>query len=121
MTTKYKQIIVMRKDLNMRKGKMIAQGAHAAVDAVLDCKQNYNKIFEKWSKDGQKKICVSVDSEKELFEIVQKAKDSQINIVSVITDSGLTEFDGIPTVTCCALGPDLENKLDSITGHLKLL
>jgi peptidyl-tRNA hydrolase len=31
-----KQLIVMRTDLNMRKGKMIAQGAHASIMWTLD-------------------------------------------------------------------------------------
>lgn len=31
-----KQVIVMRKDLGMRKGKMIAQGAHASLRVLLE-------------------------------------------------------------------------------------
>ena len=31
-----KQVIVMRKDLNMRKSKMIAQGAHGSMKVLLD-------------------------------------------------------------------------------------
>ena len=31
----HKQVIVLRKDLNMRKGKMVAQGAHASMAALL--------------------------------------------------------------------------------------
>ena len=31
-----KQVIVMRKDLGMRKGKMIAQGAHASLKVLTD-------------------------------------------------------------------------------------
>jgi len=31
-----KQVIVLRKDLQMRKGKMIAQGAHASMKVFFD-------------------------------------------------------------------------------------
>ena len=31
-----KQVIVMRRDLNMRKGKMVAQGAHASMAVLLN-------------------------------------------------------------------------------------
>ena len=71
--------------------------------------------------DGQfKKICVSVNSEEELLEIVQKAKDVGIPY-ALITDSGLTEFHGVKTNTCGAIGPSSEDVVNAITGHLKLL
>lgn len=40
---KTKQVIVMRTDLNMRKGKMIAQGSHASI-AFLTRKGKVEKI-----------------------------------------------------------------------------
>lgn len=76
-----KQVVVMRKDLNMRKGKMIAQGSHASVNAILnllkiDAEQmNYIKSFEphplfkEWIEHGYTKICVYVNSEEELLDI----------------------------------------------------
>ena len=66
------------------------------------------------------KITVSVDSEDELIDIYNKAKDAGLT-VHLITDSGLTEFHGIPTKTCLAIGPNFSEKIDPITGHLKLL
>ena len=130
-----KQVIVMRKDLNMRKGKMIAQGAHASMKVFFD------KMYEDKSQvgDGEKlkcmwlkdeelewvnglftKICVSVNSEVELLAIYNQAKESGLNC-SLITDSGLTEFAGVPTNTCCAIGPNAAEKIDVITGKLPLL
>ena len=38
----------------------------------------------------------------------------------LIRDAGHTEFDGVPTLTCCAIGPDDEAKIDPITGELSL-
>ena len=136
-----KQVIVMRKDLNMRKGKMAAQAAHASMANLLHYftwTLGRNNVEGKWFTDLElrvyegtvldrwlltetfKKICVSVDSEQELLDIYQKALDNGIP-AALITDSGLTEFGGIPTKTCIAIGPDVDEKIDSITGHLKLL
>ena len=111
----------MRKDLNMRKGKMVAQGAHASLKAVVeDMKNSYVKA---WYSGNQKKICVSVDSEKDLLDLYHKVKAfSGDNIPrALILDSGLTEFGGVATYTCCAIGPAPSDLIDSFTGELKLL
>jgi PTH2 family peptidyl-tRNA hydrolase len=122
--TKLKQVIVVRKDLNMRKGKMIAQGAHASATIVFNATAGsdthwLDKVVT-WMNQGQKKISVSVDSEQELLEVFKKAQEEGLP-VELITDAGHTEFNGVPTKTCCAIGPGLESKVDQITGHLKLL
>ena len=73
-----------------------------------------------WTNSGFTKICVRVDSEEELLAIHQKALN--VNLEShLITDSGRTEFNGVPTNTCIAIGPDYSDTIDQITGHLKLL
>lgn len=115
---KLKQIIVIRKDLNMRKGKMIAQGAHASMKVVLE---NFEspKVKE-WLNGLFTKVAVSVDSEEELLSVYENAKRNGV-ICSIITDIGLTEFNNIPTKTCVAIGPETHNQLQPITGHLKLL
>lgn len=125
-----KQVIVVRKDLNMRMGKVAAQSAHASMGALL----NYsNRMYEgqlcinvesqpvrEWLEGRFTKVCVYVNSEAELFEIYQKAIDAKVN-AKIIQDAGLTEFKGIPTYTCLALGPDYPENIDPLTGHLKLL
>jgi len=124
-----KQVIVVRKDLNMRKGKMVAQGSHASMKAVLDQMVSKDgkmildlkdEALKSWIDGKFTKICVSVDSEKELHEIFGKAKSAGLTC-SMITDAGLTEFGGVPTKTCCAIGPNWAEDIDKITGHLKLL
>lgn len=127
----------MRNDLNMRKGKMVAQGSHASLKAILDWGiitdhqdgyQMVNDVFsveidkhlKGWLDGSFKKICVRVDSEEELLVIVQKATDAGIPH-ALITDNGLTEFNGVKTNTCCAIGPANEEVVNQITGHLKLL
>jgi PTH2 family peptidyl-tRNA hydrolase len=115
---KLQQVIVIRKDLNMRKGKMVAQGAHASVGAILPHLTDWR--VKEWLKGAFTKICVSVDSEEELLQIYNKAKLTN-QICKIIEDSGLTEFKGVKTLTCCAIGPATKEELQDITGHLKLL
>jgi len=116
-----KQVIVIRKDLNMRKGKMVAQGAHASLAAVLTFKVFLHPISSiHWLFVRFTKICVSVDSEAELLAVYEKARKCGI-LASLIQDSGLTEFGGVPTYTAVAVGPTYVDKLQDITGHLKLL
>ncbi|NSL89227.1 aminoacyl-tRNA hydrolase [Chitinophaga sp. Mgbs1] len=125
-----KQVIIMRKDLNMRKGKMIAQGAHASIafltrHAAVNGNQlqttlrNPEEVSE-WMTKGFTKICLSVDSEEELDRVYKQALEDGLN-ATLITDSGLTEFGGVPTKTCCAIGPNLNTEIDKITKDLKLL
>lgn len=129
-----KQVIVMRKDLNMRKGKMCAQAAHASMKVFFDRMKQYGfhrtgagdfdmhatKEMVEWINGAFTKICVYVNSEKELLEIYQKAVDEDLP-AALIRDAGHTEFKGVPTLTCCAIGPDKDSKIDDITGDLPLL
>ena len=121
MYPKIKQVIVMRNDLNMRKGKMIAQGAHASIAFLVSrLRRGTESIMEmRWIEEGMTKICVRCDSEAELLQIAQQAHQAGL-ICHVITDAGLTEFDG-PTKTCLAIGPNEAEDIDKITGNLKLL
>ena len=124
----HKQTIVLRKDLNMRKGKMIAQGAHASMRAVLKLGHKEGDVFvipldqrlAPWLLGRFKKICVSVNSEADLLALHEKAKAAGL-ITSLIQDAGLTEFDGVPTYTAIAVGPDRADRVDAITGELPLL
>jgi len=123
----HKQVIVMRKDLNMRKGKLVAQGAHASLGAILAlCKRNGNQLIldmdertEPWLTGRFKKICVYVNSEQELLDIYNKALADNL-VTSLIKDAGLTEFAGVATLTAVAVGPDREDKIDAVTKHLPL-
>jgi PTH2 family peptidyl-tRNA hydrolase len=134
-----KQVIVVRKDLNMRKGKMVAQGAHASLafltrriaEAIsggqIKEHRDYTevtiripKVEMAWMDQSFAKVCVSVDTEQELRGIYQQAVDANRE-VHLITDSGRTEFNGVATQTCLAIGPDYVDNIDPITGGLKLL
>lgn len=114
-----KQVIVLRKDLNMRKGKMIAQGAHASVKVVLEMK-NPSEAAKVWMEGAFTKIAVGVNTEEELLALYQKAFQQGLPC-ALIQDSGKTEFGGVPTYTAVAIGPAFPDQIDPITGHLKLL
>lgn len=111
-----KQVILIRNDLGMSKGKIAAQAAHAAVEATL---KSEKAIVSKWRQNGMKKITLRVESKEELFKYLQQAKDFNL-ITGLITDAGKTEI-APGTATCLAIGPDDENKIDQITGNLKSL
>lgn len=138
-----KQIIVMRKEfivegkkVTPRKGKYVSQGAHASLKAILDLmlypyesiRDNVNvyellvkknSALNDWLKGSFTKVCCVVETEEELLEVYNKAKEAGL-ICSLIIDSGRTEFGGVPTTTCCAIGPAWSDELENITGHLKL-
>lgn len=114
-------MIVLRKDLNMRKGKMVAQGAHAAVDVVTGLlSAGHDHLLDAWKKEGGTKICVGVNSEEELLHIRATARQRGLH-ASLIQDAGRTEFNGVPTYTAVAIQPYADAEIDIITGHLPLL
>jgi PTH2 family peptidyl-tRNA hydrolase len=133
-----KQVIVMRTDLNMRKGKMCAQAAHASMAFLtrrLDVVANVyhgepevayegavilSAVEVAWLNNSFTKICVGIDSEQGLLDLHTAAVVSGIE-AHLVLDNGTTEFGGIPTYTCLALGPDDAERIDALTGTLKLL
>ncbi len=123
-----KQVIVMRHDLKMRRGKQIAQGAHASMAFLTRRLQNspsislndFSPSARTWISGSFAKVCVRCNCEEELMEIHDKAIELGFE-VHLITDSGRTEFHGQQTRTCLAIGPDVASKIDQVTGHLELL
>ena len=144
---KAKQLIVMRRDLKMRKGKIAAQSAHAAVEAVLMALAKERKLTQikldesehfvyleeedlssadvtptalnAWFSAGVAKICVYVDSEEELLELAHKGRERGL-LVALIRDAGITEFHGTPTYTCLAFEPLYPEDIDPLTRDLPL-
>ena len=125
-----KQVIVIRRDLRMRRGKEIAQGAHAATawlaDLILQTMRAndvdhlaLSPAEQAWLESSFRKVTVKVNSEEELIAVYQKALDAGL-VVHLITDRGLTEFGGVPTRTCLAVGPDYDDLIDPVTGDLEL-
>ena len=132
----------------IRKGKFGAQCAHASLGALLklfniskkepirlgsygdiesgQIHYEYSVTFGKdsvlndWLNGKFTKVVVSVDSDEELVAL-NKALDETIIPHALITDSGLTEFHGVPTNTCLGIGPYEAEEIDKFTGNLPLL
>lgn len=112
----YKMVILIRHDLRLPIGKACSQAAHASVEAVLKSKK---AIVEEWQRQGMPKIILKVNSLEELKEYQKKAKESSLT-TALIKDAGRTFFKD-PTITCLAIGPDKEEKINKIVSKLKLL
>ena len=111
-----KQVIIVRQDLKLPKGKACAQASHASVEAVLKADGG---LVKKWRMSGMAKIVLKVQDEKELIKYFQLAKDEGL-ACSLITDAGRTVI-APGTKTCAGIGPDNSEKIDQITGELSLL
>jgi len=111
-----KQAILVRQDLKMPKGKLVAQCCHASVQATL--KSSKTKV-EDWEFEGMKKVVCKVADLNELKKYMGQAKAQKLKI-ALIKDAGKTVFNK-PTITCLAIGPDKDELIDSVTSKLKLL
>lgn len=128
-----KQVIVIRRDLGMRRGKEIAQGAHAAMAWLRERLDRYtvnnvptglwmaklSAAEQLWMNGSFAKVVCQVDTEADLRAVVARATGVGVQVFS-ITDEGRTEFGGIPTLTAVAVGPDWSMSVDKVTGDLKL-
>lgn len=135
-----KQVILIRKDLNMPPGKCAAQAAHASLEAIFnrmnvnieqlddyegtravyrELNTTCNSALNMWICGEQKKVCLAVNSQEELDYYYNLAKQNNL-MSSYIIDNGHTVFNGIPTPTCVAIGPDFSHLIDTITTKLKL-
>ena len=113
---RYKQVILVRQDLKLPKGKLSVQVAHASLDAAL---KSDKKLVENWRGQGAKKVALKVADEKELFKYMSMLENEGIK-VALIKDAGHTVVEP-GTITCLGAGPDLEGKIDKVTGSLKMV
>ena len=113
----FKMCILVREDLKMSKGKVLAQVSHTIVDATVKA-YTQTQLFFKWRADGEKIVILKVPNEKTLMCIMNIAERKGVNC-GYTTDAGLTEV--LPgTKTVGFVGPDYEDKVDKLTGQLKL-
>lgn len=138
-----KQVIVVRKELKMRAGKMAAQCCHASMAFLTrdgrieqeypsgdydfywlefrkDISKKHYQAINHWLKNSFKKVVCYVNSEEELLELFERAKAKGM-IAHLVEDNGATEFNGVKTNTCIAIGPDLDENFEGLTNHLPLL
>lgn len=112
----YKQVIVVRQDLKLPKGKLAAQAAHASVECVLHSTRR--KVMG-WRRQGMKKVVLKAKDLSELEEHYACARGAGL-VAALITDAGKTAV-AAGTVTCLGIGPDRAELIDEITGKLKML
>ena len=134
---KSKQVIVVRRDLKMRKGKIAAQSGHACVEAVLmaiaregrtdqiratdewaylEHDENDCSPLTDWFDAGVAKICVYVDGEEALLDIATQGREAGF-AVALIRDATIEPASGL---TVLAFEPLPAEKIDPITGGLPL-
>ncbi len=130
MDSSFKQVILIRRDLKMRRGKEIAQGSHASMQFLVARLRTAPTIGgysgvrlsadeRAWIAAGMGKVCLQVGSEEELLHHHQEAQ--RLGLTShLVRDSGRTEFGGVATLTACAIGPGPVAGIDAVTGSLKL-
>jgi PTH2 family peptidyl-tRNA hydrolase len=115
----FKQVIAVRRDLEMGKGKMAVQVAHAAVSAAEEARKRFAEWWEAWLREGQCKVAVRVDSLDEILQLERRSRELQLPF-ALITDRGLTQIDP-GTTTCLGIGPAPSSLVDTLTGNLSLL
>ena len=113
-----KQVIVVRTDLDMGKGKIAAQVGHACVLGAEHVRKSNPDWFSEWW-EAQEKVVLKVSSLKELEQIIQDAIEFNLPW-SGVSDAGRTQLPP-GTTTCVSIGPAPEEKIDKITGDLKLM
>lgn len=113
-----KQVIVVRTDLKMQKGKIAAQCAHASLAAFLKAQQADSYGCEAWLASGAEKVVVKVASQKELFKVYADVKNRLP--CELISDAGKTQVKP-GSYTALGIGPAEESEIDKFTGKLKLL
>ncbi|MEM2897517.1 MAG: peptidyl-tRNA hydrolase Pth2 [Candidatus Bathyarchaeia archaeon] len=116
---KFKQAIVVRKDLRMGKGKIAAQSSHAAVSTCEIAREKFKDWYDSWLKNGQCKVVLKANSEGELLKLKDKAEKLGLP-TTLIRDRGLTQVSP-GTITCLGIGPGPSELVDKVTGKLPLL
>ncbi|MBI2583582.1 MAG: peptidyl-tRNA hydrolase [Candidatus Aenigmarchaeota archaeon] len=111
-----KQVIVLRADIKMSRGKAAAQAAHASVSALDDVPPS---LLQLWKRQGQKKIVLKAKDRDELINLQDKCENLKIPH-ALISDAGLTEISR-GTITALGIGPDKEERINKVTGSLSLM
>lgn len=144
---KWKQIIIVRRDLDMSPGKLAAQVSHASMafitraiqanaqddgDKVRSCIAFDKDMYEGWLGGTFTKVCLGAKSKTKLENAIRKAEE--LGMVEgedffIIRDRCLTELapeeydeEGIGrTITCVGFRPMRSSEVDPIGKKFQLL
>ena len=133
-----RQVIVVREDLSMPRGKIAAMVAHAAMsfltskmrvaenegwipltDVEVQWLTELDPGLELLNQKSFAKIVLAVKTEQELNEVAEKANIAGLH-VEYVHDSGYSH-NPAGTFTCVAIGPDMKSRLDPVTRELRIL
>jgi len=113
-----KQVIIIRSDLDMGKGKLAAQCCHASVLGLLEAQKMDKEVTKEWLDSGQKKIVLKVDDEESLRKLYAAFKFKKVPC-ALVEDAGLTQLPP-GTTTTLGIGPWRSEEIDIFTSKLKL-
>ncbi|MBN2101698.1 MAG: aminoacyl-tRNA hydrolase [Candidatus Aenigmarchaeota archaeon] len=111
-----KQVFVIRTNLKMGKGKIAAQVAHAAIELY---KKASREEIDEWEREGSKKVVLKVSGLEEMEQIRNQCHSQKIK-TCYIHDAGHTQVEA-GSLTVLGIGPVEDEKIDRITGHLKMV
>mmetsp|Transcript_8502 Transcript_8502/g.8442 ORF Transcript_8502/g.8442 Transcript_8502/m.8442 type:complete len:177 (+) Transcript_8502:207-737(+) len=113
-----KMVMIVRSDLSMTAGKIVAQCIHAALGVYRLVNQINPNAVAIWEASGEKAVCLKCLNEEEMLALETAALDAGLPAHSVI-DAGRTQIlAGSRTVL--AIGPAEISRIDSLTGKLRL-
>lgn len=112
----WKQAIVLRSDLGMGKGKFVAQGSHASLEAYLLASES---VQDAWRRDGMMKVALKVESQVQLMDVWVHAYAAGLPC-AIIADAGRTQIPA-GSLTAVGIGPAEPDRIDAVVGELKLL
>ena len=114
-----KQVIIIRSDLDMNRGKLAAQAAHASLMGYFEAENADKKIAKEWLDTGEKKIVLKVGDEEALTKLYKAFEFKKIPC-ALVSDAGLTQLPP-GTKTALGIGPWRSSEIDQFTKSLKLL
>jgi peptidyl-tRNA hydrolase len=113
---------LVRSDLGMSPGKMIAQAGHAYVGTILECLRTHPDLETAYHADGiGTKVALSIPTLDSLLWVQSQAQAAGIPCV-LITDQGHMSFHGgEPTVTALGLGPCTREQCRRFTKRFEVI